>query len=194
MKQRDLFLMSDAAIRDVFDMLDLDQLKLPVPSDWSRKTDPTLRDVLAAHALDEAWVPDVLAGKTVEEVGDRWSGDLLGDDPIESYDTLNDIATEAALREDLDPAAIVHFTYGDYPLVEGFVHLSVYRAFQAWSIAHLVGLDFSLPDEVVDGLNEGVLPYIDEWRAMGVFPPEVEVPADADAETKLLGKTGYWLP
>jgi hypothetical protein len=196
MKERDLFLMSDASLRDVIDMLDVDQLSLPAPADWSRKPNPTLRDILAAHAFDEAWVPDVIAGKTKEQVADRWSGDLLGDDPIGSYDDLNDTATEAVVREDLDPASVVHFQYGDYSLAEGFVHLSVYRAFQAWSIAHLVGLEFSLPDAVVDGLNESVIPHLDEWRSMGVFPPEIPAPADADAdaETVLLCKVGYWTP
>lgn len=29
---------------------------------------------------------------------------------------------------------------------------------------------------------------------MGVFGPEIEVPADADRETQLLGTTGYWIP
>ncbi len=194
MKQRDLFLMSDAALRDVIDMLDLDQLRLAVPAEWSRKSDPTLRDILAAHAFDEAWIPDVLAGRTAEEVGDRWSGDLLGADPIESYDELNDVATEAAMREDLDPERIVHFSYGDYPLAEGFVHVSIYRAFQAWSIAHLVGLDYDLPDALVDLLWDELIPRLDELRGFGVFPPEVEVPADADKQTRLLGKTGFLVP
>jgi hypothetical protein len=193
MKQRDLFLMSDAALRDVIDMLDLDQLSISVPAEWSRRPNPTLLDILAAHAYDEAWVPDVLAGRTAEQVGDRWSGDLLGDDPIGNYDELNDRATEAAL-EDRDAAQIVHFSYGDWPLAEGFVHLAVYRAFQAWSIAKLVGLDFSLPDDVVDGFNDEVVPHIDEWRSMGVFPAEITPPAGADAETVLLCKVGYWVP
>ena len=39
-----------------------------------------------------------------------------------------------------------------------------------------------------------MLPQVDEWREMGIFGPEVEVPADADRETQLLGKTGYWVP
>jgi hypothetical protein len=29
---------------------------------------------------------------------------------------------------------------------------------------------------------------------MGVFGPEVDVPAGADRETQLLGKTGFWIP
>jgi hypothetical protein len=194
MKQRDLFLMSDAALRDVIDMLDLDQLKLAAPAKWSRKPNPTLRDILAAHAYDEAWVPDVVAGKTADEVGTRWSGDLLGADPVNSYDELNDAATEAVMREDLDPEQIVHFGYGDFPLAEGLLHLSIYRAFQAWSIAHLVGLDYDLPDALVDLLWDELGPRIDEYRGHGIFPPAIAVSEDADAQTRLLGATGYLLP
>ncbi len=194
MKQRDLFLMSDAALRDVIDMLDLAQLKLAAPAEWSRTPSPTLRDILAAHTRDEAWIPDVLAGKSLAEVGEKWSGDLLGDDPIGNYDEINDIATEAATRDDLDPARVVHFQYGDYPLSEGLVHLSIYRCFQAWSIAHFVGLDFDLPDALVDLMWDELMPMLDELRGYGVFPPEVPVPADADRQTRLLGKTGYLVP
>ena len=185
--------MSDAALRDVIDMIDHDQLSLPTPAEWSRKADPTLRDIVAYHAFDEAWVPDVLAGRTPAEVGSRHDGDLLGDDPIASYDDLNDDATEAVSRE-LDFDRIVHLSYGDYPLGDYLVHTSTYRAFQAWSIAHLLGLDFSLPDPLVDGLWQILGPQIDEFRAMGVFPPEVAVPEDADAEVRLLGRVGYWVP
>jgi hypothetical protein len=192
MKQRDLFLMSDAALRDVIDMLDLDQLKLAAPAGWTTLPNPTLRDIVGRHAYDEAWIPDVLAGRSVKD-GDRWSGDLLGDDPIGNYDELNDVATDAVMA-DLDPGRTVHFQYGDYPLAEGLVHMSIYRAFQAWSIGHFVGLDYELPDALVDLLWELVVPMVDELRGYGVFPPEVEVPVDADKQTRLLGKTGFLVP
>lgn len=193
MTQRDLFLMADAALRDVIDMLEPEQLAVPVPAEWSRKANPTLRDILAAHAYDEAWVPDLIAGRTIAEVGDRYDGELLGEDPIESYDELNDAATEA-VSGDLDLSRATHLSYGDFPLGEALEHLTIYRAFQAWSIARLVGLDFSLPDPLVDGLWESVIPNVESWREIGVFPPEVAVPAGADRETQLLGKTGYWVP
>ena len=193
MKQRDLFLMADAALRDVIDRIHPAQLELPVPADWSRTTDPTLLDVLEAHAFDEAWVPDVLAGRTVDEVGDAYAGDLLGGDPLAKYDELNDRATVAA-NQPLVADDVVHLSYGDFPVSVYFEHVSTYRAFQAWSIAKLIGLDYSLPAELVDALWEIVLPQVDDWRAMGIFGPEVTVPADADRETQLLGKTGYWVP
>lgn len=186
--------MSDAALRDVVDMIDRDQLTIAVPAEWSRKPAPTLRDILAAHTFDESWVPDLLAGHTVEQVGTKFDGDLLGDDPIASYDEANDAATEAVLRDDLDPERVIHFTYGEYPLAEGLTHISTYRAFQAWQIAKLLGLDFELPEPLVDALWELVVPHAEEWRGWGVFPPEVQVPADADSQTRLLAKVGYWKP
>jgi uncharacterized protein (TIGR03086 family) len=192
MKQRELFLMSDAALRDVIDRIRPEQLELPVPGEWSQTPEPTLLDVVAAHAYDEAWVPDVLAGRTIDEVGDKHGGDLLGGDPLESYDRLNDAATVAVNRA-LDPDDIVHLSYGDFPVTTYLEHISTYRAFQAWSIAKHVGLDYSLPPELVDALYEIVVPQIDDWRAMGVFGPAVDVPQDADRETRLLGMTGYWV-
>lgn len=185
--------MSDAALRDVLDMIDPEQLSLPAPAEWSRTPNPTLRHILAAHAYDEAWVPDVLAGRTAAEVGGAYDGDLLGDDPIASYDEINDAATDA-VTGDLDYDKIVHLSYGDFTLGEYLEHVSTYRAFQAWSIAHLLGLEYSLPDPLVDGLWEIIGPQIDGFRAMGVFPPEIEAPEGADSQTRLLAKTGYWRP
>ena len=192
MKQRELFLMSDAALRDVIDRIRPEQLELPVPAEWSQTPEPTLLDVVAAHAFDEAWVPDVLAGRTIDEVGDKYGGDLLGGDPLESYDRLNDAATVAVNRP-IDPDDVVHLSYGDFPVTTYLEHISTYRAFQAWSIAKHIGLDYSLPPELVDALYEIVVPQIDDWRAMGVFGPAVDVPEDADRETRLLGMTGYWV-
>jgi hypothetical protein len=77
---------------------------------------------------------------------------------------------------------------------EALEHMSIYRAFQAWSIAKFIGLEYSLPPELVEGLWERVMPNVEAWRSMGVFGPEIEVASDADRETLLLGKTGYWIP
>ena len=197
MNQKELFLQSDAALRSVIDRIEPAQLSLAVPAGWSRAENPTLRDIVAYHAFDEAWVPDVLAGRTIDEVGDKHAGDLLGaggdDDPVAACDRINDLATAAALEDD-DSEATAHLSYGDFTVGEALEHMSIYRAFQAWSIAKFIGLDYSLPPGLVEGLWERVMPNVETWRSMGVFGPEIEVPADADRETQLLGKTGYWVP
>ena len=191
MKQRELFLQADAALRSVIDRITPDQLALAVPAEWSRTANPTLRDILVAHAEDEAWLPAVLEGRTIEEVGDTYQGDLLGDDPVGNYDRINAATTEV-VNGDLDPDKIVHLSYGDYPLNEALQHTALYRAFQAWSIARHVGLDYSLPDDLVENLWEQIAPDIEMWRGFGVFPPEVPVPEGANREVQLLGKAGYW--
>jgi len=193
MNTAELFLASDAALRSVIDRITPADFDRSVPADWSRTPDPTVLDVLKAHAYDEAWVPGVLAGASIADGDDLLGRDLLGDDPIAGYDALNDIATEA-VRDGVAPGTTFRFQYGDYPAEEGYAHLATYRAFQAWSIAKHLGIPFHLPSDVIDGLNEHVLPHADEWREWGVFPPPIDPPAGADAETRLLCAVGYWEP
>jgi hypothetical protein len=191
MKQREMFLKADAALRSVIDQISPEQLDRPAPADWSQKENPALRDILAAHAEDEAWLPAVLEGRTIDEVGDTYKGDLLGDDPIGNYDRINEATTKVVTGE-LDPDKVVHLSYGDYSLGEALQHTALYRAFQAWSIAKHIGLDYSLPDVLVENLWEQIAPDIEMWRGFGVFPPEVPVPENANREVQLLGKAGYW--
>ncbi len=135
---------------------------------------PTLRDIIGRHAYDEAWIPDVIAGRAAADGDPFAEADLLGDDPIASYDALNDTATAAVRAGDF--AETFRFTYGDYPAADGFAHLSMYRAFQAWSIAKHFGIPFHFSPELMDGLNQHVVPHADEWRQWGVFPPRSSRP------------------
>ena len=51
------------------------------------------------YALDDAWVPDLLAGRTMDEVGrDRFDGDLLGGRPAAAVARFVDAACAAAGR------------------------------------------------------------------------------------------------
>ena len=191
MREQELFLLADRALRDVFSRLSRDDLDRAAPPAWTRRTEnPTLRDVLAAHAYDEAWVPDALAGRTMDEVGDAHDGDLLGEDPIASYQAINDAAT-AAVSGELDPRGTVHVTYGEIPVAEYLTHIGSYRAFQAALIARLAGLDYALPERLVDLLMELVVPRVEEWRAIGIFGPEQPAPEGADRETAMLAAMGF---
>ena len=190
---QNLFLLADAALREVIDQLSPSDLALAAPAGWTRSDNATLRDIVSAHARDEAWVGDVIAGRTVEQVGSDYDGDLLGDDPIASYDVLNDKATAAASAQ-LDPESVAHLSYGDFTLAVYFEHTSYYRGFQAWSIAKLADIPFAMSDELIDALWSTVEPQLDDLRAIHVFGPAVEVPKDSSRETQLLGMTGFWTP
>jgi hypothetical protein len=188
-----LFLAADAALREVIDQLKSADLDLAAPIDWTSDKSPTLRGVLAAHTRDEAWVPDVVAGKTIEQTGDTWKGDLLGDDPIGNYDRYNDLAT-AAVSRPLEDDQIAHLSYGDFPVGDYFEHTSYYRGFQAPLIAKLAGIPFAMSDDLIDLLWSAVEPQVEQLRAIHVFGPPVEVPDGSNREALLLGLTGFWKP
>ncbi len=100
-----------------------------------------LREVLAHAAYDEAWIPDMLAGRTMDEVGrDAYDGDLLGDDP---HGNIARIAARAraAAAEVTDRDAVVHCGYGDVPTWDYFWQLNVARTLAAHDIARHLGAD-----------------------------------------------------
>ena len=47
-----------------------------------------------------------------------------------------------------------------------------------------------MPDELVQGVWEQLMPNIEQWRAIGVFGPAVEVSPEASLQDKLLGLSG----
>ncbi len=175
-----------AAIRD-----DQWSMEMP-PSSARRQTDhvPTLREIVNYHAYDDAWVPDMLAGRTMEEVGkDKHKGDLLGSDPRGSLAALVETACAAA-REISDLERVVHTSFGDFTTREYLYQVNRFRGLRAHDIARVVGYDVQLPPALVEGIWNEVSPHAEEWRAIGVFPSAVPVPPDAPLLDRLLGLTG----
>jgi hypothetical protein len=191
--EQDLFLTADGALAGVIDQLTPAQLELAAPQDWTRRfTDPSVAQIVLVHAHDESFVPELLAGRELAEIGDRWEGVLEETDAVDAYRRAHAAAVDAA-STDLDPDLVVHFSYGDYPLRDALTHLSMYRGFQSWQIAHHVGLDDTMSPELVEGLETYVMNQAEVLRQWGVFPPAIEPPAGADAQTRLLCASGFWV-
>jgi hypothetical protein len=193
MDERELFTTADRALKAVIDQIKPEQWQTMKPDWFISRPDQatrTLRDFINYHAYDEAWVPQTLDGRTIEEVGDIYDGDLLGDDPKAAYTKLFD-AANAAVKALTDLDQPVHLTYGDYPAREYLWHVSIFRGFRSYQLAKWLGADTTMSPELVSGLWSIVEPHLDEWRAIGIFPPAKSSPSDADAQTQLLAKTGY---
>jgi uncharacterized protein (TIGR03086 family) len=192
MREQDVFVLADRALQRVVDAIRPDQWDMEMPASFARRdaSSVTLRQIINYHAYDDAWVPDMLAGKTMDEAGkDRFDGDLLGDDPQGQFGRIVGAACAAAeATEDLDRT--VHCSFGDYTVREYFWQINSFRGLRAHDIAQVIGADTRLPAALVEGLWEELSPHADEWRTYGVFGPRVEVPDDADLQTKLLGLTG----
>jgi uncharacterized protein (TIGR03086 family) len=59
-----------------------------------------------------------------------------------------------------------------------------------WDLARATGQDETLDADEVHRLYEGMLPLDDVLRASGHYGPRVEVPDDADEQTKLIAFSG----
>ena len=189
MIEQDVFVLADRALSDVVGQIRDDQWQLVVPAEITRKPDVTLRRVVDYHARDDAWVPDVLAGRTMEEVGDAHDGDLLGERPRENFAALVEVAV-AAVRDLDDLDRIVHLSYGDWPAREYLKHITSFRGLRVYDIARFIGADTTMPPSLVSGLWEVLSPQAEEWRRLGVYGPLVPVPEGADLQDRLLGLTG----
>jgi uncharacterized protein (TIGR03086 family) len=194
MDERDVFVLADRALNRVVAQITDDQWDMQMPATFARRGDaaniPTLRAIIGAHASDDAWVPDMLAGRTMDEVGkSTFDGDLLGADPKAAFAAIVEKACVAASQlDDLD--GTVHCSFGDYPAREYLWQINGFRGMRAWDIARAIGLDPTLPDALVQGLWDELSPVADGWRQFGVFPAAVPVADDAPLMQRLLGLTG----
>jgi hypothetical protein len=193
MTEPEVFLLADRALNEVVAQIADDQWSIQLPASFrTRRIDhtPTLQEIINYHAYDDAWVPDMLAGSTMDEVGrEKFDGDLLGGDPIDAFTAIVDKACAAA-RDFNDLERTVHLSFGDFSARHYFWQINQFRALRAHDIAKVIGADPTLPEELVKGIWEEVSPNADEWRAIGVFPAAVVVPEDAPLQDRLLGLTG----
>jgi len=194
MNENDVFILADRAMDRVVQHIEDSQWEMAMPATFARAGEagnvPQLRAIIAAHVYDDAWVPDMLAGLTMDDAGkDKFSGDLLGDDPKGAFAAIVDRACAAAESvEDLERT--VHCSFGDYPAREYLWQINGFRGIRAWEIAKVIGIDPTLPDDLVQGLWDELSPVAESWRAIGLFPAEIAVPADAPLIQRLLGLTG----
>ena len=118
MTEQEVFILADQALLHVVEQIRDDQWDAVVPTEMApRQPGSTLRQIVNYHAQDDAWVPDVLAGKTIAQVGGAHDGDLLGDAPKAAFARLAASAVDAA-RGFTDLGRTVHLSYGDYPARE----------------------------------------------------------------------------
>lgn len=160
-----------------------DQWELPTPNEqWN------VRD-LVNHLVNEClWTKPLMEGKTIEDVGDRFDGDLLGDRPKEAWDAAVAEAT-AAVTDDAMKRT-VHLSFGDFPGEFYAMQLFADHLIHAWDLARATGQDERLDPELVRVCAEWFAPHEEEYRQAGAIGPRPEIPADADEQTHFLAMTG----
>jgi uncharacterized protein (TIGR03086 family) len=164
-----------------------------VPAEhWHTSTPCTEWDVrqLVNHVTVELlWVPPLLAGATVEEVGDRFDGDRLGADPAAAWD-----AAAAGARDAwAGPGAwerTVALSFGPTPAEEYAFQLTVDLTVHGVDLARAVGAGERPDDELVAYVHQRFAPQADAWRAAGALGERVPVPEGTGELGRLLALTG----
>ena len=138
------------------------------------------------------WAAELAAGGTIDGVGNRLDGDLLGDDLAAAY--ADSAASAAAVFRRAGaleaPCAV---SYGPVPgsIYAGHRFLDV--LVHGWDLAVATGQDYELDPQLVLECRQLIEPQVEAFRSAGALGPEVAVPADASAQTRflaLLGRTG----
>jgi uncharacterized protein (TIGR03086 family) len=164
-----------------------------VPAErWGAPTPCTQWDVraLVNHLVSEKrWLPPLLAGATIAEVGDRFEGDLLGDDPKAIW---HDAAKEAvaAMQEGGAMERTVHLSFGDFPGREYGMQIFADTLIHGWDLARAIGDDERMDPELVEACASWFAAVEDAYRAGGAIAERPQVPADAGAQTRLLAMFG----
>ena len=192
-QEAEVFLAADAAAVRVFAAIRDAQwgALLPPIFDMPGADQPQpLRQAINHYAYDNAWVPAMLAGRTMDEVGrDRYDGDLLGADPADSIRTISAAAALAAGKV-TDPGMTVHCSYGDCPAGDYFWQLNIARTLSAHDVAGLIGLDVELPDSLCQAMLAGTAPSAEMWRSFGIYRDPLPVPPTASWRERYLALTG----
>lgn len=154
--------------------------ELPAPCEgW------VARDVVR-HLVE--WVPAFLessGGPTLP------SGPSVDDDPTGAWSNLN-----AGIQSLLDDPAesareISHPMAGTHRLEDAIAMFFLGDiVVHTWDLARAAGLDETLDADIVHDMLVGMEPLDEMLRSSGQYGPKVEVPADADEQSRLIAFTG----
>jgi uncharacterized protein (TIGR03086 family) len=156
------------------------QWTLPTPCmEW------TVRLLVNHMVAEELWTPPMMAGERIEEVGDRFAGDLLGADPVATAER----AAPAAVRATIEPVRAghtVHLSFGDTPAGEYAMQLAADHLIHAWDLSAAISVDRALPPELVEQIA-GWFAEREAWyRQSGVTGERPDADDRGDRQRALL--------
>lgn len=162
-----------------------DQWGEPTPcTEWN------VRELVNHVTAEQLWIPPLVTeGRTVEELAGRFSGDVLGDDPVAAWDRAS-AAAHAAFAASGALDRTVRLSYGPALGSAYCSELTADCVVHVWDLARGIGAGDRLPDTLVEFSIKEIMPYADALSASGEYAEPVEVPAGADAQTRLLAMVG----
>ncbi|GIF53732.1 uncharacterized protein (TIGR03086 family) [Asanoa ferruginea] len=161
-----------------------DQWAAPTPCEaW------TVRQLVNHIVYEDRWTVPLINGASLGSVGNRFEGDLLGDDPVAA---TRDALAEAAAAVSA-PGALsrtVELSFGMTPAPEYVRQLLADHLVHGWDLASAIDADRDLDDGLVDEVAVWFPANEEGYRAGGAIAARVEVPADARTQDRLIAAFG----
>ncbi|GAB3624964.1 TIGR03086 family metal-binding protein [Mariniluteicoccus endophyticus] len=148
----------------------------------------SVRDVVNHVTAEHLWAPRLLAGETMEQVGDAYDGDVLGEAPVSAW--------QAAITESLASWLVVNdddreigMSYGPCTVGEYACQMLVDLTVHAWDIATGAGIDVELDPVCVQACRAYEGPRVEAGGVESIFAPPRE-PRSNDPADRLLAMVG----
>ncbi len=168
------------------------RLKQVKAGDWAKPTPCSQWSVkqLANHLAGEVlWVPELFAGKTIAEVGDKFDGDVLGSDALSVWRSAS-TAAKLILGEPGVLERTVHLSFGDFPGRGYAGQLLIDIVIHTWDLAQGMGRLQQIDPVLAAAAYQELLPQAEQWREGGAFAAIVDSDPSASIQTKLLALAG----
>jgi len=157
------------------------------PEYWDASTPCDEWDVyeLVNHNVTEnLWVPVVLDGHTISEIGGL-DGDQLGADPELAWEDSRHDAVAAF--EDADLGATVRLAAGSTTVIDYLRQRTADLAIHAWDLATAIDIEGELDQEVVVAVYEWAQPLASVFASLPqFFEPPLTPPQGAGLQSRLL--------
>ncbi len=165
--------------------------RLDAVTDWHAPTPDTEWDVaaLAKHVIrEQQWVPLLLAGRSVNDVGDDEIDPIDDDDLLGEWRRWSTVATEAWAGVSFDTS--VQLSYDTVEMVDYLKEQVSDVTIHSWDLARATHSDEHLDDDLVAATWSIFEPQRETLVATGLFREPVGVDADAPLQFRLLAITG----
>jgi len=157
-------------------------------------TDWTVRDLVNHVTGENLWTVPLMEGATIEEVGDRFDGDVLGDDPTESAVTAARQAI-ATMAERLPEGGTVHLSFGETPSEEYAMQLAADNLVHGWDLAAGIRGDTRMEPELVNAVASWFDEREDLYRGGGAIQARRALTGDAQHDLLArFGRDSTWGP
>src|SRR3954451_20294465 len=130
----------------------------------------TVRDLVNHVAAENHWLAALLGGSTIEDVGDRLAGDLLGADPKAGWDRAYAEGVRTARGEGID-RRMVRLGSGPATGDEYLREVGADHLIHGWDLAVALGADDTMDPDLVREVGGWFLSRESAYRAAGAIGP-----------------------